>query len=257
VPGKTQKNVYANATVMSDNLDYIDDYFSNGLSAEEQRLFDQRVSDDPAFAGDLAFYVSTMNVMKSESEDERKQRFRTLYEQGKKGQRAKSPRLLVPYLAAAAVIGLISIIIFLFYPVSTPSQLADNYINQNLAVLGVSMGDSQDSVQAALKMYNEGKLNEALAVFEQLNQSHPSDHKLKEYAGIVSLRLGDYDKALKHFHEFEALNLYANPGKFYVALTLLKRNENGDVAEAKKLLQQVTEQRLEHDADARRLLEKL
>jgi hypothetical protein len=52
-------------------------------------------------------------------------------------------------------------------------------------------------------------------------------------------------------------NLFANPGKFYVALTLLKRNRSGDVAEAKKLLHQVTEQGLEHDADARVLLDKL
>lgn len=242
---------------MSDNFDHIDDYFSGELSAEELRLFDQRVSDDPAFAGDLAFYVSAMDVMKSQSDADRKQRFRQLYEDRKRMPAAKSPRLLMPYLAAAAVIGLISIIIFLFYPVSTPSQLADKYISENLAVLSVTMGGTKDSVQNALELYNKGKLNDALAMFEQLNKSHPSDNKIKEYAGIVSLRLDDYDKALKYFRELDALNLYANPGKFFVALTLLKRNGRGDVAEAKQLLRLVTEKGLEHDADARRLLEKL
>lgn len=242
---------------MSDNLDYIDDYFSGELSAEDFRLFDQRVSDDPAFAGDLAFYVSAMDAVKSQSEDERKQRFRELYEHNKRNAVRKSPRLLVPYLAAAAVIGLISVIIFLFYPVSTPSQLADKYISENLATLSVSMSGAQDSVQNALALYNEGKFDQALVLFEQLDKSHPTENKIKEYAGIVSLRLGDYDKALKHFRELDALNLYANPGKFYVALTLLKRNGHGDVAEAKQLLQQVTEKSLEHEADARRLLEKL
>ena len=242
---------------MTDNFEYIDDYLSGGLSAEEMRLFDQRVSDDPAFAGDLAFYVSAMDVMKTQSDDERKERFRKLYEQGKAAPQAKPVRVLMPYLAAAAVISLISIIIFLFYPVSSPSKLADKYISENLAVLSVSMGDTQDSVQTALKLYNEGNLDDAHTFFEQLNQSHPSDHKIKEYAGIVSLRLGDYDKALMHFRELGTLNLYANPGKFYVALTLLKRNGQGDVAEAKKLLQQVTKRGLDHDADARRLLEKL
>jgi tetratricopeptide (TPR) repeat protein len=242
---------------MSDNFDYIDDYLRGGLSAEEMRLFDQRVSDDPAFAGDLAFYVSAMDVMKTQSDNERKERFRNLYDQGKTAPQAKPVRVLMPYLAAAAVIGLISIIIFMFYPVSSPSRVADKYISENLAVLSVSMGDAQDSVQSALKLYNERKFDHALALFEQLNQSHPSDHKIKEYAGIVSLRLGEYDKALKHFRELDALNLYANPGKFYVALTLLKRNGQGDVAEAKRLLQQVTEKGLDHDADARQLLEKL
>jgi predicted Zn-dependent protease len=119
------------------------------------------------------------------------------------------------------------------------------------------MGGAQDSVQTALRLYNEGKLNEARVLFEKLNESHPSDNKTNEYAGIVSLRLGDYDQALKHFRALDALNLYANPGKFYVALTLLKRNGPGDAAEAKQLLQQVTDQGLEHDADARKLLEKM
>ena len=243
---------------MKDNLDHIDDYLSGDLSAEDLRLFDQRVIDDPVFAGDLAFYIGSVNVIKNQVNEERKKRFRELYEQNKSKPQVKPVRTLVPYLAAAAVIGLISIIIFMFYPVSSPVQLADRYINKNLAVLGVSMGGTQDSIQSALRLYNEGKLNETLVRFEQLKESHPSDHKLKEYAGIVSLRLGDYDKALKYFRELEAVNnLFANPGKFYVALTLLKRNRSGDVAEAKKLLHQVTEQGLEHDADARVFLDKL
>ena len=243
---------------MTNNLENIDDFLRGELSAEDLRLFEQRVIDDPVFAGDLAFFIGSVNVVKNEVNEDRKKRFRELYEQNKNKPQVKPLRTLVPYLAAAAVIGLISIIIFIFYPVSSPVQLADRYINKNLTVLGVSMAGTQDSIQYGLRLYNEGKLNEALNIFEQLKESRPSDHKLKEYAGIASLRLADYDKALKYFRELEAVNnLFANPGKFYVALTLLKRNKSGDVAEAKKLLQQVTEQGLEHEADARVLLEKL
>ena len=242
---------------MPDNLEYIDDYFSGELSGEDLRLFDQRVTDDPVFAGDLAFYISSMDAIKTGVVEDRKQRFREIYEQSKKQPQVKPVRTLMPFLAAAAVIGLISVIIFVFYPVSKPDQLADNYISKNLAVLSVSMAGNSDSLQTALSAYNQGKLNESRAIFESLSKSHPSDNKIKEYAGIVSLRLADYDQALRHFRELAALNLYANPGKFYVALTLLKRNGHGDVAEAKTLLQQVTEQGLEHDAEARRMLNKL
>ena len=243
---------------MKDDLEHIDDYLKGELSADDLRLFDQRVIDDPVFAGDLAFYLSSVNVIKNQVNEEKKQHFREIYEESKSRRQPKMVRTFVPYLAAAAVIGLISIIIFIFYPVSSPSQLADRYINENLTGLGVSMSGTKDSVQTALRYYNEGKLNEALGMFEKLSESHPSDHKVKEYAGIVSLRLADYDKSLKHFRELEALvNLYANPGKFYVALTLMKRSGPGDIVEAKKLLQQVIDQRLEHDADARELLDNL
>ena len=242
---------------MTDNLKNIDDFSRGELSAEDLRLFDQRVIDDPAFAGDVAFYLGAVSAIRSDVNEERKARFRKLYEQDK-NQQQKPAKVLMPYLAAAAVIGLISIVIFLFYPVSSPDKLASKYIDENLSVLGVSMGGSQDSVQTALRYYNEGKMENALAIFEQLETTYPADNKMKEYAGIVSLRLAEYDKALKHFRELEALNnLYANPGKFYVALTLLKRNGPGDLTEAKTKLQQVTEQGLEHDGDARKLLEKL
>ena len=242
---------------MTDNLKNIDDFSRGELSAEDLRLFDQRVIDDPAFAGDVAFYLGAVSAIRSEVNEERKTRFRKLYEQNK-SQQQKPAKVLLPYLAAAAIIGLISVIIFIFYPVSTPEKLASKYIKENLSVLGVSMGGSQDSVQSALGYYNEGRLENALVIFEKLEISYPADNKIKEYAGIVSLRLAEYDKALKHFRELEGLNnLYANPGKFYVALTLLKRNGPGDVAEAKTKLQEVTEQGLEHDADARKLLEQL
>jgi hypothetical protein len=240
---------------MADNVDYIDDYYSGALSADDLRLFDQRVIDDPVFAGDLAFYMSSVSVIKEQVNEDRKQRFRELYEQNKNNARIKPVRTLVPYLAAAAVIGLISIIIFVFYPVTHADRLADNYIKEHLVVLSVSMGTSKDSIQTALSLYNENKLNKSADLFTQLARSYPTNNKLKEYAGIVSLRLGDYDKALTYFHDLEAQkNLYANPGKFYVALTLLKRNGPGDVIEAKQLLQQVTDLGLEHDADAKKLL---
>lgn len=258
MPRETEENVYANTALMKDNLEYIDDYLNGELTAEDLRLFDQRVLDDPAFAGDVAFYLGTVNAIRSDVNDDRKAKFRKLYEQGKNQHQHKPVRVLMPYLAAAAVIGLISVAIFIFYPVSSPDQLAEKYINENLAMLGVSMGGAQDSLQTALRHYNEGELDNALVIFEQLETSNPSDNKIKEYAGIVSLRLAQYDNALKHFRELESFdNLYANPGKFYVALTLLRRNGPGDVAEAKEKLKQVTEQGLEHDADARKLLNKL
>jgi tetratricopeptide (TPR) repeat protein len=165
--------------------------------------------------------------------------------------------MLVPYLAAAAVVGIISVVVFFIYPSSSPEKIADKYINEHFSKLGVSMSGTQDSIQAALLLYNEGNYTDALNRFETLATANPSNYKLKEYAGVVSLRLSDYDKALKYFRELEAIReLYANPGKFYVALTLLKRNGSGDVDEAKKLLKQVVDQGLENDADARELLEK-
>jgi tetratricopeptide (TPR) repeat protein len=243
---------------MKDSLGYIDSYFKEKFSNEELKLFDQRIIEDPVFAEELAFYLSSVHMIKSGLAEEKKKHFREIYDQNKTVQKNQPVRKLMPYLSAAAAVAAIALAIFLFYPVPSPPTLADKYMRQHLYTLGVMMNSREDSVQTAIRIYNEGKLNDALRRFEDLILSHPSEFKIKEYAGIVSLRLGNYDKALKYFRDLEGYKrLYANPGKFYIALTLLKRNLPGDTAEAKALLRQVVNDRLQNDADAKELLENL
>ena len=70
--------------------------------------------------------------------------------------------------------------------------------------------------------------------------------KAIENAGIASLRLQHYDKALEYFKQLESHDkLYANPALLYQALTLMKRNNPGDTQMAKLLLQQIDHDDLE------------
>ncbi|MEJ7680068.1 MAG: hypothetical protein WKG06_19850 [Segetibacter sp.] len=67
----------------------------------------------------------------------------------------------------------------------------------------------------------------------------------------------DYDKALMHFDELaQKKGLFSNPGLFLKALTLLERNMGNDKDGAKKLLQQVVADKLEHSKEAEELLKK-
>ena len=112
-------------------------------------------------------------------------------------------------------------------------QLADQYIQKKWQTLSVTMGRT-DSLQMGLDSFNSKKLTAALGIFESLVQKDPNNKDAKTYAGIASLRLADYDKALGYFSMLEAnTGLYSNPGKFFKAITLLERNRNGDVATAK------------------------
>ena len=159
-----------------------------------------------------------------------------------------------PYLSAAAiVIALIFGATILFRPDST-EKLADQYIQEHFQTLGVTMGPKPDSMQQALRLYNEGKLSEALRQFEILAQRDTSNSVAKKYAGIVSLRLKDYDKAIDYFSQLGNARLYANPGKFFQALTYLKRKKTGDRQEAKNILEQVVQADLEGKEIARKLL---
>ena len=62
-----------------DSLEYIDAYFRGEAPQEETRQFEQRIQDDPAFAEEVAFYLTAREASKEELVEERKRDFRALY----------------------------------------------------------------------------------------------------------------------------------------------------------------------------------
>lgn len=238
-----------------DNLTYIEAYCNKELSPEEKKEFEQRIISDPVFAEEMAFYLSSLEAATAEMTKE-KERFKIVYHQYKQVGQSIRPqrslvRKLIPWAAVAAVLaGIIFSWNSLFTPAS-PHQLADKYVQENFQTLSVTMGNREDSLQAGLGLFNEGRLEEALKQFESLAIRDTSSVEAKKYAGIVSLRLGQYDKAIQYFSQFENdTRLYVNPGKFFHALTLLKRNSPDDKQAARMLLEQVVQNDLEGKATA-------
>src|SRR4030095_10528 len=141
---------------------------------------------------------------------------------------------------------------------SSPQQLADQYIKENLQTLGVTMSGRSDSLEDGLRLYNEGKTREALDVFEKISLSDTSSFNAKKYAGIAALRLREYDKALSYFEQLEIYKgLYSNPALILQAITLMERNLPGDAAKAKTLLQKVVANDLEGKEIAQEWLKKM
>lgn len=244
------------------NLERIDDYFQNRLHSAERASFEQQLTADPDFAGEVAFYLCTVQAARENLFAGRKKRLRELYDQNKTGANTVAPnqvpvRKLRTWMAAAAVAAMLLIGYFIFIKPESPRQLAEQYVQRHLNVLGVQMSSEQDSLQTALTLYNSGKWAEALGLFEKMSRTNPGQVETVTYAGLASLRLKDYDKALGYFLRVESYpGLHSNPGKFYRALTLMQRDGPGDKDEAGKLLRQVVEQDLEGKEPAQRWLEK-
>ena len=243
-----------------DSLEYIDDYFKKESSAEDARQFEQKIQDDPIFAEEVAFYLSAYSVFKEEHAEEKKKNFREIYQQRAQVEigftRTGVRRLMTAIAAAAIVAGILFCWYWWVSPESTP-QLADRYIQQNLEMLSVNMGPG-DNLQNALNLYNNKKIPEALEQFENILRSDSSNSAAIVYAGIASLRIGDYGKALEYFNILENRSyLQINPALFYEALTLMKRNHAGDATHAKLLLQEIVKKGLIKKEDAQQLLRKM
>lgn len=239
------------------SLEYIDGYFKGEFSPKEKTEFERKLTEDPNFADDVAFYISTRQVSKDLVIEEKKNNFRKIYADYDKETKVIPMRRIWSYSAAAAVFAALIFSWFMFMKPPTPSQLADHYIKTNLAHLQVNMGGGQDSLQTAIGLYNEGKYSASLPVFEAILNTKPDNSRALEYAGIAAIQIGEYDKAIQYFSRLESLPLAYNPGAFYHALTLMKRNAPGDAAEAKKYLEKVANEGLEHKEDVPTLLKRL
>lgn len=228
---------------MTDHLEYIDNYFKKELTPEESGQFEQRITDDPEFAEQVAFYLSTKEALEVQLAADKKERFRAIYNNriGEAPVVKMNPiRKLWPYVSAAAVtIALVARFVFFNVAVS-PSELADEYIKENFQDLGGTMGTTMDSIEIGKRYFKEGKLDSAQIYFESILLRDSSSFEVTKYAGITCLRKKQYNKAIEYFSRMErAVGKYSNPGMFYHSITLIERNQPGDKEEAKKLLTQV------------------
>ena len=245
-----------------ESLEYIDAYFGGEFPPEEASRFEKRIQEDPVFADEVAYYLGVLSAGREANRTERKERFRELYRDGAgMGRtamvRKMGPRKWLVVTAAAAVVAMIVMAWLLYLRPADPSRLAGNYIRENLALLPVKLG-REDSLAKGINLYNSGKFPEALQQYDELLRWDSLNTVALNYAGIVSLRMENYDKALDYFIKLELYtDPHVNPALFYEALTLLGRNHTGDAERAKKLLKQIVEKGLNKQADAQELLGKL
>lgn len=148
------------------------------------------------------------------------------------------------WFSAIAASFLILILFTTVFKNKDPQELADNYIESNLTVLSTTMGGEAE-LAAGISAFNEKDYAQAEAAFLSMSENNGLAPETTKYLGITYLRMGHYDKAMEQFTKLISYtNLYSNPGKFYLAVTLMKRSGEGDNEKAKDLLQQVVNERL-------------
>lgn len=245
---------------MSETLEYIDSYFTEKLTASEKAAFESRCEMDTEFAEEVAFYISALGSLKDELNVQKKKEFDALYKElsSAKTEASKGTlRKIFPYIAtAAAACLLIFIGLQLFLNNGSSKQLADKYISDNLQQLSITMGSQKDSLQSGIAAFNDKNYKEAEKIFKPLaaNQNAEAIKNL----GSLYLITGDYDKAITQFEMLaNQKNLYVNPGLFYEAVTLMKRDQKGDEEKAKSLLEEVIRKDLPGRKEAEIWIKKL
>ncbi len=243
---------------MSD-LEFIEHYFSGALSHSDRALFEERCENDAVFANDVAFYIAARQQLNEVLHDEKKKEFLLEYQRlsGQENVTRQPATTRWLYVAAAACIALVVVFFTIFRP-QGPTRIANTYIKENLTTLSTTMSSGEDSLQFGITRYNEGRYEEAKKIFSSLAKRGNLAAESTKYLGITHLKLEEFDEAIVQFDKLGShTQLYANPAKFYTAITLMKRAEGNDIEEAKRLLQEVVNGKLSGYKEAEVWLDKL
>jgi tetratricopeptide (TPR) repeat protein len=230
----------------------IEDYFSGTLSESDKNRFEADLKSDPTLVEDVGFYLA---ARKAAAVDLRTDQ---LVERHKEWQQLQKPannyrQLRTWYSVAAAVAFIAFALAWYMLRHNEPDlkELANGYILENFTTLSVQMGSNSDSIQLAINNYNKGQYATTMAVCNAILLREPDNAEAKKIAGIVSLKLLDYDNAISYFHKLAEQNeLFANPGKFYEAIALIRSGVPEHRQRAEELLNEVIDEGLDGKEEA-------
>ena len=233
-------------------LEKIDKYFNNELSLSERQDFEIQLVKDEELKESISFYLNTRTAAKQLADDKRRVEFEELRK--KLSQKSDDSNRIKPMIwlsgLAASIVMIVGFWWFSHTPDVSEDVLAETYIQEHFQNLPIKMDGNTDSLQMGLSLFNEQKLSEAQTVFESILKRKNNDSEATKYAGITALRLKDYDKAIQYFKVLGSQkDLFANPGKFYQAITLLKQSPKNQ-EEAEVLLKKVIDGGLEGKQEA-------
>lgn len=260
----------------NDDLELIEKYYKGRLAGNEVDEFTRREKADKLFAEKVKSYTEIMagieyygeqhefaeTVKGWENEikqDTGRKSFTPTVDPPSKGDEKVIPINRNSYYWLSAVAASVLILIaFLTFRDEEPEQLANAFIEENFTTLSTTMGSEANNLAAGIGAFNEKDYAEAEKRFLSLSDNEDLAAESAKYLGITYLQTGQYDKAIEQFNKLILHEeLYANPGKFYLAITLMKRSEGADETEAKKLLQEVVARELPGYKEAADWLEHL
>lgn len=251
---------------MNETLTYIESYFDNSLAGEERIQFEQRINSDATFAGEVAFYLQARQVLRQELLQQKNESWKQTEQAVANKTEAPVVKMKPPSFVrraiaiAAGVVLTAGISIALILNSSNDLQrLADEMIKEDMAQIGGEMGNTENNTNIrAIEAFNTADYTIASKIFDSLQAVQPNNLEALEYSGNTALLLENYDTAISRFHKLAThTELHSNPGKMYEALAIIKSKRDGYKDQARALLNEVVNKKLEGWMKANELLQKL
>ncbi len=210
-----------------------EDYLQKKLSEEERTAFENKLTNDPAFAEEFSIYNALNTHLKNIHSNQRAAVQQTVSQAGDTYFSVKKTKVftLKPwhYSVAASVLLLIGISIFTF----NTGVSYDDYAFSNTISL-VERSNAKPVIKSAETSFNQKNYKKAIEYFNQILTEQPDNNEVLFYKGIALVETNNYTAAELVFTKLQqSQSIYKNKALFYLALTKLKQK---DYEGCKKLL---------------------
>ncbi|MEM7369881.1 MAG: hypothetical protein AAF587_14850 [Bacteroidota bacterium] len=237
----------------------ISDYLAGDLQPEERKSVEERMAQDPDFAGLFKEQEAQLVVLQAVKRSETKEQIRQQYEAFRQQEPARqlNNSRLWQYGAIAATMLVLLLAFWQLRPTSpSPEQLAMGYlepfpINMDRGSLPQDALAMQDS---AYQLYRTGAFEAARPLLIDLHRLSPEDQAIKMYLAESHSQTGHYLDAVGLFEELSEDSPYPDAAQWRLALNLILA---GEKERAVSILEQIQAGSHYKEKDAKRLLEEL
>lgn len=237
------------------DMEMIERYLNDELTAEEKLQAEQRMSVDPEFKRRLEVFREYQQMHSEEQVSFRE----LLQEVEREYLQSKKPKKFWLIAASVSTICLLAAVYFLFFnPSPQPQALYAQYFSPPADNLTVRGDQGRQLLSEAMTLYNDQQFAEALQRFESWQEQHPDSIPVIFYSAISHMALGDMQPAIAQLEQISWENTESGPYKvaarWYLSLAYLK---NEKTAESRKILIDLAEGSSSYAAKAQQLLREL
>ena len=238
------------------DIELIEKYFDEGLSAYETENFERRMTTDESFrtlVEQEKYIIGAIRIQGLKDEMEQLKRIEVGLADPRAEVRRSNNRW---YILAAAVIALLIVARFALMPSVTPEDLYEDNFRPYLNVFEPTLrGEARASERAeAFKAYDKKDYARAAALFRSILQSRQDPEALL-LLGNCNLMIGNTDEAIVYFsalaQESSALSMQA---RWFLSLAYLKKD---DTLQAIPLLRSLAATDASYAAKAKEILKEL
>lgn len=215
-------------------IDKIERYLNDEMEPQERTGFELQLQTDEALQNELQVYSKIDKTMKKdEISEQEKELARTLEKLNQKyilqGAKVRSGNFKKLLAAAAAVLVIVlGSVYFLSKETQSAEKLYAAYAEHPALQTQLRSNKADSLAGIAAEKFNTKNYYEALPLLQQYLQLQPEDIQMRFSEGICQLELDNFSDAENIFNAVAAGKTgYAEPAKWYLALTALKQKDIG------------------------------